>query len=126
MWFYEVTADGFSLDDKRAPLLTEDKQGGRPAVALDVDDYDKNNLPDVLARWSRRGGSERERPRTSQSFTIPKAEIVANNYDLSLNRYREVVHEEVKYRLPLDIIADMESLESEIQFGLSKLKEILG
>ena len=126
VWFYEVTADGYSLDDKRTPLLAEDKQGPRPAVALDDADHDKNNLPDVLARWNRRGGSERERPRTAQSFTVPKDDIVANNYDLSLNRYKEIVHEEAKHRPPLDIIVELESLESDIQSGLSRLKAVLG
>jgi type I restriction enzyme M protein len=122
VWFYEVTADGYSLDDKRTPLLAEDKQGSRPVVVLDDADHDKNNLPDLLARWNRRGGSERERPRTEQSFTIPKSEIIANNYDLSLNRYREIIREEVEYRRPLDIIADLEIIEAEIRSGLSTLK----
>ena len=54
----------------------------------------KNNLPDVLARWTERDGAERERPRTAQSFCVPKADIAAQGYDLSLNRYKEVVHEE--------------------------------
>jgi len=126
VWFYEVTADGFSLDDKRTPLLAEEKQGPRPAAALDEADHAKNNLPDVLARWNRRTGSERERPRTAQSFTVPKADIVANNYDLSLNRYKEIVHEEVEHRSPLDIIADLEILDSKIQSGLSLLKGMLG
>ena len=125
VWFYEVTADGFSLDDKRALLLDEEKQGPRPTVMLDDADHAKNNLPDVLARWNRRSGSERERPRTAQSFTIPMADIAANNYDLSLNRYKEIVHKEVEHRSPLDIIADLESLETEIQSQLSALKAAL-
>ena len=66
--------------------------------------------------------SETSRARTEQSFFVPKADIVAQNYDLSLNRYKEMVHEEVKYRPPLDIIADLERLESEIQSGLAELK----
>ena len=86
---------------------------------LDEADHAKNNLPDVLARWYRRDGSERERPRTAQSFSVPKADIVAHNYDLSLNRYKEIVHEEVEHRSPLDIIADLEALETDIQSGLS-------
>jgi type I restriction enzyme M protein len=126
VWFYEVTADGFSLDDKRIPLLTEDKQGPRPRNPLDETDHAKNNLPDVLARWSRRDGSELDRPRTSQSFTVSKTDIVAQNYDLSLNRYKEVVHEEIEYRPPLDIIADIEALEAQIQSGISALKAALG
>jgi type I restriction enzyme M protein len=71
-------------------------------------------------------GSERERPRTAQSFIVPKADIVATNYDLSVNRYKEIIHEEAQHRPPLDIIADLEALESEIQSGLSALKENLG
>ncbi|MEU6412675.1 class I SAM-dependent DNA methyltransferase [Microbispora sp. NPDC046933] len=126
VWFYDVTADGYSLDDKRAPLLPEEKQGPRPKVALDEADHEKNNLPDVLARWARRDGSELERSRTAQSFTVPKADIVAQNYDFSFNRYKEIVHEEVEHRPPLDIIADLESLETEIQAGLSALKAALG
>jgi type I restriction enzyme M protein len=84
VWFYDVTADGFSLDDKRTPLLDEGKQGPRPTGVLDNVDHAKNNLPDVLARWNRRNGSERDRPRTAQSFAVPKIDIIANNYDLSL------------------------------------------
>ncbi|RBQ16258.1 DNA methyltransferase [Spongiactinospora rosea] len=126
VWFYNVTADGYSLDDKRAPLLPEEKQGPRPKVALDETDHAKNNLPDILARWVRRDGSEQQRPRTAQSFIVPKADIVAQNYDFSLNRYKKIVHEKVEHRPPLDIIADLESLESEIQSGLSTLKEALG
>lgn len=126
VWFYDVTADGYSLDDKRAPLLPEEKQGPRPKVVLSESDHEKNNLVDVLTRWARRDGSELERPRSAQSFTVPKTDIAAQNYDLSLNRYKEIVHEEVEHRQPFDIIADLESLESEIQSGLSALKAMLG
>lgn len=126
VWFYEVTADGYSLDDKRTPLLPDNKRGPRPTVALDQADHVKNNLPDVLARWARRDGSERDRARTEQSFCVPKDDIVEQGYDLSLNRYKEIVHEEVEHRPPLGIIADLETLESEIQAGLSDLKGMLG
>lgn len=126
VWFYDVTADGYSLDDKRAPLLPEEKQGPRPKVTPDEVDHAKNNLPDVLARWARRDGSELERPRTAQSFCVPKADIVAQNYDLSPNRYKEIVHEEAEHRPPLDVISNLESLEAEIQSGLSALKRALG
>src|SRR5207249_2416154 len=68
VWFYNVTADGWSLDDKRTPLLSEDKLGAVPRTPLGVEEHVKNNLPDVLARWAERAGSERERPRTAQSF----------------------------------------------------------
>lgn len=125
VWFYEVTADGWSLDDKRSPLLPEDKLGVRPDVALSGDEHAKNNLPDALAHWLDRDGDEHKRARTEQSFCVPKADIVAQGYDLSLNRYKEVVHEEVEHRPPLEIIADLEKLEAEIQQGLTDLRAML-
>ena len=109
VWFYDCDADGWCLDDKRTPLLSEDKLGPVPTTALSADEHAKNNLPDILARWQQRDGSERERPRTAQSFCVPKADIVAQGYDLSLNRYKEVVHEEVEHRPPQEILADLAS-----------------
>jgi len=85
----------------------------------------KNNLPDALRRWQFRDAGERARGRTQQSFCVPKADIAAQGYDLSLNRYKEVVHDEVQHRPPLEIIADLERLEREIQQGLSELKAML-
>ncbi|MEH1012745.1 class I SAM-dependent DNA methyltransferase [Micromonospora sp. CPCC 206060] len=126
VWFYEVTADGWSLDDKRTPLLPDEKRGPTPAVALTEEEHAKNNLPDALARWFRRDGDELQRARTEQSFCVPKADIVEQGYDLSLNRYKEVVHEEVEHRSPLDILTDLERLESEIQQGMADLKATLG
>ncbi|WP_313405012.1 class I SAM-dependent DNA methyltransferase [Aeromicrobium sp.] len=105
VWFYDVRADGFSLDDKRNPA-------------------EANDLPDVLARWQKRDAEE-ERARTEQSFFVPKADIVAQGYDLSLNRYKEIVHDEIEHRDPLDIIADIEMLEDEIAKGLAELKAML-
>ncbi|WP_244251535.1 type I restriction-modification system subunit M [Micromonospora antibiotica] len=125
VWFYEVTADGWSLDDKRTPLLPAEKLGPVPDVALAEDGHTRNNLPDALARWFRRDGDELQRARTEQSFCVPKADIVEQGYDLSLNRYKEVVHEEVEHRSPLDILADLERLEAEIQQGMSDLKAFL-
>jgi type I restriction enzyme M protein len=125
VWFYEITADGWSLDDKRTPLLDDAKLGARPESPLTDDDHAKNNLPDALARWRLRDGAERQRARTDESFCVPKADIAAQGYDLSLNRYKEVVHDEVAHRPPLVIIADLERLESEIQQGLSDLKAML-
>ncbi|MFF4305513.1 N-6 DNA methylase [Streptomyces sp. NPDC001601] len=90
IWFYDVQADGFSLDDKRNPLLPEDRLGVRPAAgSLSEEEHTKNNLPDALSRWFDRGGSEHNRARTEQSFCVPKSDIVAQGYDLSLNRYAE-------------------------------------
>ena len=106
VWFYDVRADGFSLDDKRNPV-------------------EANDLPDVLERWVCRDSSERDRTRTDQSFTVPKDEIVAQGYDLSLNRYKEIEYDEVEHRDPLEIIADIEALETQIAVGLTELKAML-
>ena len=126
VWFYEVIADGWSLDDKRTPLLAEDQLGPLPSAPLDEAEHGKNNLPDVSTRWLLRDGTERERARTAQSFCVPKAEIAEQGYDLSLNRYKEVVHDEVEHRAPLDILAELEAIEAEIQHGMSDLKALLG
>src|SRR5438874_6794116 len=83
VWFYEVEADGWSLDDKRTPLISDDKLGPVPRRSLEGHDHRKNNLPDVLARWAQRAGAERERPRSAQSFCVPKADIAMQGYDLS-------------------------------------------
>jgi len=106
VWFYDVRADGFSLDDKRNPV-------------------EANDLPDVLFHWASRSTTERARARTEQSFTVPLADIVAQGYDLSINRYKEILHDEVEHRAPLEIIADMEALEVEIAKGLADLKAML-
>jgi type I restriction enzyme M protein len=126
VWFYDIEADGWSLDDKRTPLLPEDKLGPVPRTALVAEEYAKNNLPDVLAHWAGRDGPERERPRTAQSFCVPKADIVAQGYDLSLNRYKEVVHEAIAHRVPKEILADLAHLEEEIQRGMKELGGMLG
>jgi len=125
VWFYDVEADGMSLDDKRTPLLSEDKLGAMPKAALTADEHGKNNLPDILARWQKHEGSERKRPRTAQSFCVPKADLVAQGYDLSLNRYKEVVHEEVVHRAPKEILAALAKLEAEIQKGMKELEGML-
>jgi type I restriction enzyme M protein len=125
VWFYDVEADGWSLDDKRTPLLTEDKLGPRPRTALGAEEHDKNNLPDVLTRWAKRNGAERKRPRTAQSFCVPKADIAAQSYDLSLNRYKEVAHKAIDHRPPKEILADLAKLEGEIQRGMKELEGML-
>jgi len=125
VWFYDVGADGMSLDDKRTSLLSEDKLGAMPKTALAADEHAKNNLPDILARWRKREGSERKRLRTAQSFCVPKADLVAQGYDLSLNRYKEVVHEDVAHRPPKEILADLGKLETEIQQGMQELEGML-
>ena len=105
--------------------MTEDKLGASPSTTLSAEQHAKNNLPDVLARWAERAGSERERPRTAQSFCVPKADIAAHGYDLSLNRYKEVVYEAVEHRAPKEILAALAKLEEEIQRGMNELGGML-
>jgi type I restriction enzyme M protein len=126
VWFYDVESDGWSLDDKRTPLLPEDKLGPAPRTALTEAEHSKNNLPDILVRWSTREAEERARPRTAQSFTVPKSEIATQGYDLSLNRYKEVIHETTTHRPPKEILASLAQLEKEIQQGMKELEEMLG
>lgn len=107
VWFYDMKADGFSLDDKRNPL--------------DQSKHENNNIPDLLTRWRNTEG-ESERPRTAQSFLVPKAEIAANDYDLSINRYKEVVYDEIIHESPQEILRSLNELESEIQADLKALE----
>jgi type I restriction enzyme M protein len=123
VWFYDCHADGFSLDDKRTLLLSTDKIG--PRAKLAGDEHTKNNLPDIAKRWTERHGAELKRLRTEQSFCVPKAEIAAADYDLSINRYKEVVHEAAEHRAPLEIIAELKALETEIAAGLDELEGML-
>jgi type I restriction enzyme M protein len=123
VWFYDVKADGWSLDDKRQPLLPEEKLG--PFAEVTDEERPKNNLPDVLRRWADREGTERSRKRTEQSFCVPKSEIAANGYALSLNRYKEVEHEQVEHRDPKEILAEHWKLEEEIQLGMKELEAML-
>jgi type I restriction enzyme M protein len=126
VWFYDLTADGYSLDDKRTALLEEGRRGlGVAGQPLSAEEHAKNNLPDALARWARRDGDETDRPRTAQSFCVPRDEIAANGYDLSINRYKEIEYEEVEHRDPREIIAELQKLEEEIQQGLSELEDML-
>ena len=125
VWFYDMTADGWSLDDKRNPLLPLEKLGPAPKEALSEAEQHKNNLPDCLTRWRQRKDSERERERTAQSFCVPKAEIAAEGYDLSLNRYKELVHDEVEHRPPLEILAELRGIEQKILRGIEELEGLL-
>jgi type I restriction enzyme M protein len=125
VWFYDVDADGRSLDDKRDLLLPDEKFGPVPKNALTAEEHARNNLPDILSRWRQRDGTERKRPRTAQSFCVHKAEIVAQGYDLSLNRYKEVVHEEVAHRTPKEILTELRKMEVEIQQGMKELEGML-
>lgn len=127
VWFYDLQADGLSLDDKRSELLAQEKLGVLPKEALTAEDHAKNNLPDALARWLDRDGQELENPRTAQSFCVSRQDIAATGtYDLSLNRYKQVEHEEVTHDKPADIITELRTLEREISDGLTKLEAMLG
>ncbi len=106
VWFYDMQADGFSLDDKRTPL--------------DLSKHENNNIPDIISRWNNLS-QEEKRKRTEQSFLVPVEEIRENGYDLSINRYKELVYEEVSYRPPQEIIAELKTLETEITKGLTEL-----
>lgn len=125
VWYYDMTADGKSLDDKRLDLLPEELQGPCTARPLSDEELAKNNLPDVLARWAERDRSELDRPRTAQSFCVPREEIAAAGYDLSINRYKEVEHDEVQYDPPAKIIAELRKMDAEIAEGLTRLEGML-
>ena len=125
VWFYDMKADGLSLDDKRDDLVPREKQGPVPREALSADEHEKNNLPDILSRWSEREGSEKDNERTAQSFCVPKSDIEEQNYDLSISRYKEIVYEEVEHRSPDEIIADLSAIEAEIHDGMQALQEML-
>jgi type I restriction enzyme M protein len=125
VWFYDLQADGMSLDDKRQLLVSEEKFGPVPRQALSVDDHAKNNLPDVVARWAGRNSAERENPRTGKSFTVTREEIAEADYDLSINRYKEVVHEATDHRPPKEIVAELLRLEDDIASGLKELEAML-
>ena len=104
VWFYDVEADGFTLDDKRQPLLSDHKLGPVPSTALLPEDLPNNNLPDVRARWGKRDNSERAQPRTARSFCVPKQEIAATQtYDLSINRYKEVPAQRTEFKSTTDL-----------------------
>ena len=125
VWFYDVDADGWSLDDKRTPLLAETKLGPIPREALTADEHAKNNLPDVVVRSKKRNKEERRNPRTAPSFCVSKADIAAQGYDLSINGHREVVHDDVEHRPPKEILAELAKLEAEIQLEMKELEGML-
>ena len=129
VWFYDMKSDGWSLDDKRQPLLPEDKLGLQVLLSghdqLSDDEHSKNNLPDVLSRWRQRDDAELTRDRTDQSFCVPKGDIVGNGYDLSINRYKEVVHAVSEHLSPNEILAKLAVLEAEIQSGMAELEGML-
>lgn len=105
VWFYDMQADGFSLDDKR-------------------DAVDECDIPDLLERWANLDPSG-ENDRTSKSFFVERDEIVGNDFDLSLNRYKEIVYEPIAYDPPLVIIKQLKELEAKIMSDLDELEIML-
>ncbi|MBK9537488.1 MAG: SAM-dependent DNA methyltransferase [Flavobacteriales bacterium] len=104
VWFYDMRADGYTLDDKRTPQLDDSQaeaQFAAPKKAL-KELHERSNIADILARFGDK--SEAKRARTDQSFLVPFAELKANAWDLSINRYKQVVYEQVKYATPAELI----------------------
>ena len=105
VWFYDMKSDGYSLDDKRAPL-------------------EQSDLPDIVARFKNLE-EEETRERTEQSFLVTKEEIVQNDYDLSINKYKKSTYVEEEYPHPQEILVEINELEKEIFLGFAKLEEML-
>ena len=105
VWFYDMTADGLSLDDKRSPVA-------------------ENDIPDIIARFHNLE-AEADRERTEKSFFVPKEEIVENGYDLSINKYKKTEYKPVEYPSTQEIMAKLHELELEIQKELAELEEML-
>lgn len=105
VWFYDMKADGYSLDDKRTPVQ-------------------ENDIPNIIERFHHRD-EETDRKRTEQSFFVPKQEIVDNDYDLSINKYKEIEYIPVEYPPTEKIMAKLHELEKEINTGLDELEKML-
>ena len=105
VWFYDMKADGLSLDDKRAPV-------------------EANDIPDIIERFKHRD-QEKGRKRTEQSFMVPRDEIAGNDYDLSINRYKEIEYVPVEYPPTEEILTDIRQLEQEIAGDLDELEKLL-
>ncbi|WP_315159889.1 class I SAM-dependent DNA methyltransferase [Corynebacterium durum] len=140
VWFYDMLADGRSLDDKRTALLPDNLLGPAPyetvteetpfqdptPVELTTEQLEKNNLPDLVARFRKRNSSERDRKRTDQSFTVNIEDIRDTGYELSMNRYKEIVFEDEETRDPQEILDDIAALDGEIAEALAEVRNILG
>jgi type I restriction enzyme M protein len=107
VWFYKVERDGYSLDDKRTKLPDH-----------------QNDLPDLVGQWGERDAKKKS-DRSARHFFVPVKEIQGNRYDLSVNRYRKVAHEEIDHVPPRQLIAELNELESEIEQGLKELEGML-
>ncbi|MGY3570276.1 type I restriction-modification system subunit M [Vibrio paucivorans] len=124
VWFYDMQADGFSLDDKRSQLF---KDGETPT-------HEQSNIADIIERFNtltnedstpNSDSPEYKRKKTEQSFMVPVADISKNDFDLSINRYKEVVYEEVQYDAPKDILKRIKTLQNSMAKGLADLEGLL-
>lgn len=106
VWFYDMQADGFSLDDKRSPIS-------------------ENDIPDIIERFHNLD-KETKRERTEKSFFVPKQEIAENDYDLSINKYKKIEYVPVEYPPTSEILAEIKTLQAEIAKDLSELEGMLG
>lgn len=105
VWFYDMRADGFSLDDKRSPVV-------------------ENDIPDIIARFHNLEG-ETDRQRTEKSFFVQKEEIIGNDYDLSINKYKKTEYVAVEYPSSQEIMADLRMLEKQISEAMDELEKLL-
>ena len=104
IWFYDMEADGYSLDDKREKI-------------------EETDLPDIIKNWKNRYRKE-DNNRKEKSFFIEVKEIVENEYDLSYNRYKELEYVPVMYEKPAKILKTIEQHEKEIEKEIKKLYEL--
>lgn len=105
VWFYDMKADGLSLDDKRSPVA-------------------ENDIPDIVARYHNLA-AEAARARTDQSFFVPREEIVSNDYDLSINKYKKTEYVAVEYPPTIEIMTDLHELEMKVNEELTALNDLL-
>ena len=105
VWFYDMQNDGYSMDDKRNKITGSD-------------------LQDIVEKYKKRN-SEKGNDRKAKFFFVPKKDIEANDYDLSISKYKEEVYEEVTHEMPVAIFSKLENLEVRINKGLSELKELI-
>ena len=105
VWFYDMTADGFSLDDKRSPV-------------------NDNDIPDIIERFKNLD-KEKERKRTDKSFMVPKSEIAENDYDLSINKYKQTEYVAVEYPPTSEIMANIREIERQINEEMAELEKLL-
>ena len=106
VWYYDMEADGLSLDDKREPV-------------------EENDIPDVVERWKKRN-PKKDTDRKKKAFFVPVDEIRENGYDMSINRYKEIEYEEIEYDPPKTILKRLNNLEMDIQKDLNELEVMLG